>query len=231
MSVKAQTAAVLGSIVAPGGAISIAGGSTFANVANTPLLEPTVDLGPASLLSTRGAVELTPNVLGYTTGSVLAGGIIAVSGNIVAEAGATLDVSGASGVLDVQPAQAGQAAASLSSRLVPLREDSNGGSITLSGSQELFTDATLLGAAGGPSGAGRKPYPFVGDFPSSFRRGDAARRHPDRDAGRDLAARVPLLSGGPDRDWKSGVRRPGESSGRARSFRGGQFSRRAVSPR
>jgi filamentous hemagglutinin len=153
VSIHAQTAAILGSIVAPGGTITIAGGSSFANVDNLSLLEPTVDLGPQSYLSTRGAVELTPSASGYTSGSVLPGGTITVSGNIVAEAGAVLDVSGASGVLDVTPTQAGLAS-TISSSLVPLRENSNGGSITLSGSSELFTDATLLGAAGGPTAVG-----------------------------------------------------------------------------
>jgi len=35
-------------------------------------------------------------------------------------------------------------------RSVPVRMDSNGGTIDLQGSQMLFTDATLLGRAGGP---------------------------------------------------------------------------------
>jgi filamentous hemagglutinin len=154
VSINAQTAAVLGSIIAPGGTISIAGGSTFANPDNLTLLEPTVDLGPDSYLSTKGAVELTQNDYGEATGSVLPGGNINVSGNIVAERGATLDVSGANGVLDVTAAQAGLASASISSPLVALQEDSNGGSIKLSGAHELFTDATLLGAAGGPLAEG-----------------------------------------------------------------------------
>jgi filamentous hemagglutinin len=153
VSIHAQTAAILGSIIAPGGTISITGGSSFVNVDNLPILEPTVDLGPESFLSTSGVVEITSNVYGYATGSVLPGGKIAVSGNIVAEAGAVLDVSGASGVLDVTPAQAGEIA-NISSPLVPLRESSNGGSISLSGSQELFTDATLIGAAGGATAQG-----------------------------------------------------------------------------
>jgi filamentous hemagglutinin family protein len=156
VGIKAQTAAVLGSISVPGGSISISGGGSFPitdNISNQILFEPTVDLGPQSNLSTQGAVELTVNTLGYTTGSVLGGGNITVSGDIVAEAGSVLNVSGATGVLDVPAAEAGQVA-TISSTYVPLREDSNGGSITLSGGQELFTDATLLGAAGGPTAQG-----------------------------------------------------------------------------
>ena len=153
VAIKGQTVAILGSIIAPGGTISISGASNFPNASSQPLLAPTVDLGPQSLLSTKGAVVLTENAFGYTTGSVLAGGTIVVKGDIVAEEGSVLDVSGASGVLDVQPAQAGLTT-NISDSLVPLLENSNGGSITLSGGQELFTDATLLGAAGGSTAQG-----------------------------------------------------------------------------
>ena len=154
VSINAQTAAVLGSIITPGGTISVTGSSSFPNVDNLILLEPTVDLGPHSFLSTKGAVELTANSFGETTGSVLPGGSINISGNIVAEAGATLDVSGSTGIFDVSAAQAGIAFSTIASPLVPFREDSSGGSIKLSGSHELFTDATLLGAAGGPTAEG-----------------------------------------------------------------------------
>ncbi|MFZ4766600.1 MAG: hypothetical protein ACOYMN_16735, partial [Roseimicrobium sp.] len=92
---------------------------------------------------------------------------------IVAARGATLDVSGATDLLDVHPmylgmnayadgriavpmvpATSGLTTPLFQSLAVPTQLDSNGGTITLKGSQALFVDATLLGEAGGPSALG-----------------------------------------------------------------------------
>jgi filamentous hemagglutinin len=157
IAISGSTADVLGSIIAPGGKITVSGAKNSNGLLFPDTIDPleTVDLGPNSLLSTSGVVELTHNAYGYTTGSVLPGGTISLSGNILTEAGAVLDVSGASGVLDVSPTQVGVVGNQLSSlALVPTRVDSNGGSITLTGGQELVTNATLLGAAGGASAQG-----------------------------------------------------------------------------
>jgi filamentous hemagglutinin family protein len=165
VSLKGQTVAVFGSIVAPAGAITISGALDSTTLFGGGV-EPTVDLGSQALLSTAGVTVLTANAYGYRTGSVLNGGSITVSGNIVAEAGSVLDVSGASGILDLTPVQANLSATPGGATdavqpgsfagmvLVPTVVDSNGGSITLKGSEELFTDATLIGAAGGPSAIG-----------------------------------------------------------------------------
>src|SRR6202035_4551369 len=71
VGISANTAAILGSIIAPGGSISISGSKNsnllFADNAD-PL--PTVDLGPNSLLSAAGVTVLTPNSLGFRTGTV-----------------------------------------------------------------------------------------------------------------------------------------------------------------
>src|SRR5262249_6841038 len=104
-----------------------------------------------------GTTVLTPNALGFRTGTVLPGGQITISGNIAAEAGALLNASGATDVLDLPPAASGinDSTGSLSGAVLTLtRVDSNGGSISFAGGQELFVDATLLGAAGGPSATG-----------------------------------------------------------------------------
>jgi hypothetical protein len=157
VSISANTAAVLGSIITSGGNISIAGGgNTLALFSDQSHALPTVDLGPESFLSVAGTTVLTPNAVGLRTGSVLAGGNIAVSGNIVAESGSVLDVSGASGILDLAPGYSGVLpnGSFHGARFVPTEVDSNGGSITFSGGQELFLDATLRGAAGGPSAVG-----------------------------------------------------------------------------
>jgi filamentous hemagglutinin len=166
VTLSGNTVAVLGSIVVPGGTIKISGATNSDNLFASGVAAPTVDLGPESLLSTAGATIITPNPLGYHTGIVLNGGNVSVSGNIVAEAGSVINVSGASAILDVTPVQADVNAAPggssdavqngsfLGMLLVPTEVDSSGGSITLHGSQELFTNATLLGAAGGPSAVG-----------------------------------------------------------------------------
>lgn len=171
VSVNAQTIAILGSIYAPGGTITLQGANKYP--ITSPMALPTVYLGPQSVLSTAGTTVFTPNAFGQRTGYVLPGGTISVSGNIVAMAGAVLDVSGSSDMLDVPPASLGLNATlsgPLTSPVIPLnsginftlysrevvrtRVDSNGGTISLTGGEELFTDATLLGAAGGPTAAG-----------------------------------------------------------------------------
>lgn len=157
VTIAAGTATAPTSIIIPGGTIAISGAknsTTLFSDTSDPLV--TVDIGSNSLLSTAGVVELTPNSLGYITGSVLPGGTISISGNILAEKDAVLDVRGASGVFDVSPTEAGIVLGNslLSSAFVATRVDSSGGSITLTGSQELVADATFLGAAGGPSAQG-----------------------------------------------------------------------------
>ena len=159
VSLNGDTVLVQGKISAPGGAISISGGKDSALLfADASQALPTVDLGAKSALSTAGATVLTPDARGYRTGSVLPGGSIAVAGNLVAEAGSRLDVSGASGVLDLAPAYSvpgGAGSGSTAGALViPTRVDSNGGTITLSCAQQLLSDATLVGASGGPSALG-----------------------------------------------------------------------------
>ncbi len=152
------TVTMLGSIYAPGGKISITG-ALQGDETTVPVFSqqgvPTVDLGPGSVLDASGTTVLTPDASGHglRTGTVLPGGSIAITGNIVAEAGATLKVNGASDQLDVLQADTGASTAQSGnisgSNYVRVREDSNGGGISLTGNDELFTDATLSGFAGG----------------------------------------------------------------------------------
>lgn len=169
-----DTVELLGSVFAPGGSIQVTGAKSLPlpNGVEANALT-TVYIGPQSVLSTAGEVLITPDAYGRRTGKVLPGGSITVSGNIVAEAGSVLDVSGASGLLDIAPANlgltstldplTGASVVPLSSGLtsplysravVGTRIDSNGGSITLKGSEELFSRARLLGNAGGPTALG-----------------------------------------------------------------------------
>ncbi|WP_395736206.1 filamentous haemagglutinin family protein [Prosthecobacter sp.] len=166
---NADAMALAGSVIAPGGSITVKGGSQYVSFDPVPTSAFfTVDLMPGSMLSTAGERLLLPNAFGLNQGSVLAGGTISISGNVLAESGAVLDASGASGMLDLTLAQAGQVTgasyASPSSGLttplfngtltVPVRVDSNGGSITFKGSEMLFVDATLSARSGGVTATG-----------------------------------------------------------------------------
>jgi len=171
VSFTGDTVAILGSVLVPGGTISISGALDSAALFPDKVEAlPTVDLGPQSVLSTAGTLLLTPDLTGhnYRTGSVLDGGSIIISGNIVAEAGAVLNVSGAEGILDLPPSDSGASAPrGLSSGMprVATLVTSSGGSITLTGGEELFSDATLIGAAGGPGAIGGSLTVSSGYFP------------------------------------------------------------------
>lgn len=155
VSLTGNTATILGSVIAPGGMITVKGASDSSKFFSAVPV-PTVVIGPDALLSAAGTTVLTPNSLGFRTGSVLDGGTITVSGNIAAEAGSVLNVSGATDTLDLAPGYSGQTLASNPSglQLIPTRVDSNGGTISLNGTQELFVDSTLDGFAGGPTANG-----------------------------------------------------------------------------
>jgi filamentous hemagglutinin len=169
VKINAQTAEVLGTIIAPGGAVSITGAEAFPSNTVPVTAFATVHLGSAARISTAGKVVLLENAYGRRVGSVHNGGSITVSGNIVAAAGLLLDVSGTSGVLDLLFQEAGLsgglAAVSPTTGVtappqlalgssVASRIDSNGGNISLKGNEFLFSAATLVGQAGGPNGQG-----------------------------------------------------------------------------
>lgn len=168
VTLSGNTVAVLGSIYTPGGFISINGASNSYPLlfADQTQALTTVYIGSHSTLSAAGTTLLIPDAYQRRIGEVLSGGVISVSGNIVAAAGAVMDVSGASGILDLHPsaanatvpyqAPAGSVATGqlYSLATVATRVDSNGGSIVLKGGQMLATDATLRGNAGGSTAIG-----------------------------------------------------------------------------
>ena len=165
------TVVVLGQILVPGGTISIEAdgntGSIFngGNPVDAPLT--TVDLGPAGILNASGTTEATANLYGLTTGTVLDGGKISVTGNILAEAGSQILVNGASATLAVSSGYSSQArnvAASAAASYVNVPVFSNGGSIVLTGKEELFTEAALSGRAGGTSAQGGSLTVSSGSF-------------------------------------------------------------------
>lgn len=159
ISLTGDTVTLLGSLNAPGGSVSISGGKDSGFLfQNAVSVLPTVDLGPNSSISVKGVTVYTANPQNATTGRVLDGGTITIGGNIVAETGSKLDVSGTKNVLDFQPGYAGAATTSdgtaSGSLLYPTLVQSNGGSLNLVGSQELFLDSTLFGSSGGSSAIG-----------------------------------------------------------------------------
>ena len=114
VSLTGNTATILGSVIAPGGSITVKGASNSFNFFAAGVPVPTAVIGPNAILSAAGTTVLTPNSLGFRTGSVLDGGTISISGNIVAEAGSRLDVSGATDTLDLAPGYSGQPASAKS---------------------------------------------------------------------------------------------------------------------
>jgi filamentous hemagglutinin len=170
VSFKGDTVTLLGSVTAAGGSISVTGASAFpftaAQRASITQALATVHVGSNAILSTKGQVVLQPDAFGRRVGTVYDGGTISLSGNILAEGGALLDVSGTSGVLDLNPdvlsdsaaslvgANSGLTSAPLGTFGIATRVDSDGGTIQLSGSQMLLSDATLLGASGGNTAVG-----------------------------------------------------------------------------
>ncbi len=168
VSLKGQTVSVFGTIETLAGSISIEGGRKFPlaaqQEASTTSALPTVHLASTARLLARGATKKTFDPFGRNMGEVLGGGTIRVSGNIVAESGALLDVSGISKELDFHPyslerslrasSRDGLVSQPWGQKSVPVVLDSNGGLISLRGSQLLLSDATLLGKAGGPMALG-----------------------------------------------------------------------------
>jgi filamentous hemagglutinin len=170
VEVQGEAVAVLGEIRAPGGKILISGADKYPlapdlqRIATSAL--PTVYIGPNAVLSAAGTAVLVPDPYGRRSGYLYPGGTIKVSGNIVAETGALLDVSGASAILDFHPSRlaangfssvplnAGLNSTPWQLRTVPVQVDSNGGLIVLRGGQMLYSNATLLGEAGGPTALG-----------------------------------------------------------------------------
>lgn len=159
---------VAGEIAAPGGTIEITGRSSFrlpqAAVATFAL--PTVHLAPSARLSVAGKTVSLDDPFGWNAGIIHPGGTISLAGNILAEAGSVLDASGTSATLDFHPSRidaahagpvppgAGLNSAPWQRRAVPVRVDSDGGRIALSGAQFLYVDSTLLAKPGGATALG-----------------------------------------------------------------------------
>jgi filamentous hemagglutinin family protein len=171
VTLSGETVSVFGSIEAPGGAITLAGGRDsnliFPEEALTALKPlPTVYLGPEVRLNAAGKTVLLPDPRGYRNGRVFGGGMVSVSGNIVAESGSLIDVSGTSALLDVPAASVagytvpdldapGLGLGSLNGAVMTqARVESHAGAIQFTSDQQILSDAALVGTRGGPSAHG-----------------------------------------------------------------------------
>jgi len=155
ISTKGGILAVYGEIIAPGGSIALtAGGYTnVSTVASDLYLAPTSRLdvsGTTVLSSTVAPVMTADGLVTPRIGTVLDGGSVTLSGDIVVASGAVIDVAGAAATLDVLNTSSSRLSggASYSAQA----EWSNGGSVTFNGS--LAFDGTLIGNGGSTQAAG-----------------------------------------------------------------------------
>ena len=155
-----------GRLTAPGGQLTLAAGDSNAARVNSDVPRATLVLGPQARLDARGAVLPVPDPFGRLLGTVLPGGTISLSGNVLAAAGAVIDASGNAALREVHPAAARllpdyaiAPAAGLTQtpgalETVPLRIESAGGTVNLTGLDFLVSDAELRAFAGGRQAAG-----------------------------------------------------------------------------
>jgi filamentous hemagglutinin family protein len=163
VSLKGDVVKVNGEINAPGGSIIVSGRSSYRlSSAESQIVssaQATVEIGASARLSAAGVAVHLPDQNDLSAGKLFPGGTISISGNIVAAEGAIMDVSGSSADFDFSPQRLGRATTDPRAPFkvvlgLPARVDSDGGRITLAGSQMLYSDATLMGSAGGPSALG-----------------------------------------------------------------------------
>jgi filamentous hemagglutinin len=96
---------VNGVLRAPGGTISAWVDTPDTQVDPGYLPNQRIELGAQAVLDVSGTTVLTPNTLNLPLGNVLAGGsvdLVALRGDVIADAGSSIDIQGASSVLDVQ---------------------------------------------------------------------------------------------------------------------------------
>ena len=161
ISLSGDTISMAGELTAPGGSITLKTSSYPSHDPSPAAAKVTLYVAPGSILSTAGESLTTEiPVAGHgfvSTSSVLAGGNISLSGNILLDHGVVLDASGTSAISEFYSYQLGLApsqSGGLTSVMIPYRLDSQGGMITLNGSQALYSDATLVSRSGGPTAAG-----------------------------------------------------------------------------
>jgi filamentous hemagglutinin family protein len=148
---------ILGEIHAPGGSIEVGVNSPISGVG---LMTGPLYLGPESVLDVSGAIVLNslaapvPTVNGLTvpvTGDILAGGTVSLTDaltSILVAPGATINVSGTSGEMDVAQSTSGGPIL----QRIPVWSDA--GQVNITGGAGLLFEGTLIGDAGAPQAAG-----------------------------------------------------------------------------
>jgi len=131
---------------APGGIIELFGANKYPNNdqdPKAPLLSVEIS---GSSLEADGSALYTKDPVGIRErfGTVLPGGKIQISGNILADSSVQMQANGTSGVFDDFPIAG----------LGAYRFDSAGGSISLSGGEMLYTRALISAKSGGKSASG-----------------------------------------------------------------------------
>lgn len=167
VTLSGQTVSLNGTLIAPSGEIRITGDKSFPSLEPNPLFaRTTVHLGSQALLSAAGTVLAARDKYDALRGEVLPGGAISVSGNIMTDRGAVLDVSGARGQLDLTLGELGKLATTevaansglnttpWGRRFVSTSIESDAGTLTLEGKGMLVNEATMRGVAGGTSAGG-----------------------------------------------------------------------------
>jgi filamentous hemagglutinin family protein len=156
LNISGKIVEIGGRLVVPGGQILLSGASSHPDNYNDPSPRPTVafptlQIDPGTVVSTKGEEVHIPDPLGRAIGSVLPGGKISLSGNIlIPDSSATLDVSGALGNIYANSVARG----AFSHEAGNLSVGSSAGSIQLSGCQFLLTAGSLVGKAGASYAAG-----------------------------------------------------------------------------
>ena len=148
-----------GSIVAPGGAVSMtvtAGLNESNYIAGHQLW-----LGSDSIIDVSGTVQAVTNDLGQTQGTVLPGGSVTLTadrGAVEAQQGSFIDVSGTTGVLDIQQVQSNGA-----TTFVPTTVASAGGSVSIQAAEAVLLSGTMSAASADPTTVANGSFSLVLD--------------------------------------------------------------------
>lgn len=135
-----------GTVDAPAGSLSFTLGTGLQQTEYIP--SQNLWFGPHAQLTARGVVQEQPNARGLHLGQVLPGGTISIDaqrGYIVAQSGATIDVSGAAAPLDLsRPGSIVETTTIVS----------DAGTVNFTAAEGVLFDGTLRGQAGGAGAAG-----------------------------------------------------------------------------
>ena len=164
-----------GTITTPGGAVSM--------TVTAGLSEPTfvtghqLWLGPDSIIDVSGTVQAVTNDLGQTQGTVLPGGSVtltALRGAVETQPGSFINVSGTSGILDIQ-----QVLNNGATTFVPTVVASAGGSLSIQAAEAALLSGTMSAASGSPTTVANGSFSLVLDGNERYLAADFASATPN----------------------------------------------------